>query len=502
MTEAKANNQMTVTIDGTTTMVAQGSTILAAARGCGVDIPTLCYLEGQMPHANCRMCVVEVEGKPGLVPACATPVRDGMRVITDSERIRSARKTTLELLLAHHAVDCHHCLRIGSSKCADLDPKFCEMCFFCDCVRDGFCELQALARAYGVDVLPFEERHYEFAVDGSAAALVRDPNKCIECRRCVDACRETSGIGVLRVDGAGDRIAVVPDGPTMAASSCVGCGRCVDVCPTGAVHMREHIDDVLEAAHRYDTTAVAVVDPLVPAQLERLFGVKEGSIDLGRVASALRKVGFSYVFDTTVGWRMVAQQMDEVLRARGTEADVAPVVFGLDRAAQRMLDGRVVMADVSVEHIASPERVACQAARNRVAQLRGIAQTDVTLVCFTVDNAICTEAPATAEMDTACGVRELYRMLLRTGGAPWRRAIEPLDHLDGEGAASEAPLMHALNGAPRTIEQGRSAVVPVGAHKVLAVSSLGQARGVFEHDATVLPGGVELTDVDAVAVRS
>ena len=145
-----------ITINDRKLLIPTGSTILEAAAGAGIRIPTLCHLKDIDARANCRMCVVEVEKFRTFQPACATKVSEGMVVHTDTPAVRKSRKMTLELLLSRHAVDCHHCMRIGSSKCDDLDPKFCEMCFFCDCVRDGFCELQALSREYKVDKLPYE----------------------------------------------------------------------------------------------------------------------------------------------------------------------------------------------------------------------------------------------------------------------------------------------------------------------------------------------------------
>jgi len=169
-----------IIMDGRSLSVPAGTSVLEAARANGIRIPTLCFLKELDPRASCRMCVVEIEGARTFQHACATRVREGMVVHTDTEAVRASRKLTLELLLSNHAVDCHHCLRIGSSRCDDLDPKFCEWCFFCDCVKDGFCELQALAREYGVDQLPFPQHHGRYPVDDSAV-IVRDPNKCIKC---------------------------------------------------------------------------------------------------------------------------------------------------------------------------------------------------------------------------------------------------------------------------------------------------------------------------------
>ena len=151
-----------VMINGKKYNVDSDKTILQAAKENDIRIPTLCHFKGLTGHANCRMCVVEVKGMRTLQPACVTKVSEGMEVMTESDTVVESRKTTLELILAHHAVDCHHCLRIGSSSEQSLDPKYCESCFWCDCVRDGFCELQSLAREYHVDILPYTQKDKDY----------------------------------------------------------------------------------------------------------------------------------------------------------------------------------------------------------------------------------------------------------------------------------------------------------------------------------------------------
>lgn len=201
-----------IKINGQSHSVSKDWTILQAGRHCQIDIPTLCAYKDMMPTANCRMCVVEVEGARTLLTACSTKVSEGMVIETHSDKIKTSRKMTLELILSRYSVDCHHCARIGSSKIVDLNPRFCEMCFFCDCVREGFCELQTLARAYGVDKLPYT----------------------IE-------------------------------------STCVGCGKCLDVCPTGAIFMKEQKDELLYYAYNLGTTTVAHISKNIIEPLAELF---------------------------------------------------------------------------------------------------------------------------------------------------------------------------------------------------------------------------------------
>ena len=280
-----------IIMDGRSLSVPAGTSVLEAARENGIRIPTLCFLKDLDPRASCRMCVVEIEGARTFQHACATKVREGMVIHTDTEAVRESRKLTLELLLSNHAVDCHHCLRIGSSRCDDLDPKFCEMCFFCDCVKDGFCELQALAREYKVDVLPFSQKHNTHPVDATTV-IVRNPNKCIKCKRCVDVCGKIQTVHNLAASGRGCEITIGPAfGKSMAESECVGCGRCVEVCPTGAIYAMEHKDELVYYAHKDGMKTAAMVDADAIPELERVLKLQPGTVTPEQLAGSLKKIG-------------------------------------------------------------------------------------------------------------------------------------------------------------------------------------------------------------------
>ncbi len=324
--------RVNLTINGKSVTAPKGSTILEAAESAGIRIPTLCFYKGLEPGASCGLCEVEAEGFQTPLRACAFKVREGMVIRTDTDALQAGRKLRLQKLLSRHPVDCDHCLRIGSSKYADLDPKFCEMCFFCDCVREGFCELQALAHEYGIDVLPFAIVPGDQPLDATTA-IVRNPNKCISCRRCVKVCNQVQTVNNLKAVKDGVALA---SGGSMAESGCVGCGRCVEVCPTGALFAREHKDELVYYAHREGVrTAAAVSAELLP-ELERVLALAPGSVTLGEIAGALRKIGVDAVFDLAEAEEAAAAQaealLDEKLQAG------RPVILTNSFAAKAFLE--------------------------------------------------------------------------------------------------------------------------------------------------------------------
>ncbi len=212
-----------IKINGKSVTVPEGTTILEAARKKDIYIPTLCAYEGLKPKAACRLCMVNVKGEDKERLACAVRVTDGMVITTDSDELFKKRKAIVEEMFRQHTVDCHHCMRIGSTLAKDFDPKFCKDCYFCDCVKDGFCELQQKALEFGVDVLPFEPHEHDFGVDASTGSVIRNMDKCIKCRRCLDICK-AQGVGILG-------IIKTENGQTVGAKNglkadgCIRCGR-------------------------------------------------------------------------------------------------------------------------------------------------------------------------------------------------------------------------------------------------------------------------------------
>ncbi|NTW21569.1 MAG: 4Fe-4S dicluster domain-containing protein [Nostocales cyanobacterium W4_Combined_metabat2_030] len=408
-----------VTIDGKVYSVDKDKTILAAARENHINIPTLCHFEGLDAKANCRICVVEVEGMRTLQPACATKVNEGMVMLTASEKVVNARKATLELILAHHAVDCHHCLRIGSSDEQSLDPSFCEMCFWCDCERDGFCELQSLAREYHVDVLPYVQYEKDYEVDCSLGSIVRNPNKCIKCKRCVDVCSDMQSVHNLSLANRGRDTMVVPElGKTMAESACVRCGHCVDVCPTGALYLKEHMNEVLFHTHAYHDNTIAMVSGNVVTKLEELYKLQPNTISVKNIVAALRKIGFDKVISDTRARSIVAEQAASIIESK---VAAGPVIITNSCAVMNFVD----------EYFSDKKNLinvydSIQTAFGKIAK-EYKKENPIYTVNITATKEAGAEAKETSNVDFVLNERELYRMFIRTGGAPARKKPQEFD---------------------------------------------------------------------------
>lgn len=402
-----------LTINGKPVSVSRGTTILEAAKTAGIRIPTLCAYEGMGPHAACRLCIVQVEGEEKEKLACAVKAAEGMSVVTDSPALFEKRKATLTDMFHRHTVDCDHCARVGGSRIEDLEPEICENCFYCDCQRKGFCELQALAREFGISTLPFEPRRDDFLRDESTGVILRDPNKCVKCRRCVDVCKNTQAVGVLgMIKTENGQTVGVMTAATLAESACIRCGRCIDVCPTGAVYLKEHKDELPYYAHQRGVRTAALIDRSVLPELARLYG---GPITMGQLCAALRKIGVDAVFDADELQPLLAQDLKEKLAGRtGGRAVVA-----VDPAAKAWL--RTFCSDRDEEFVFVEDEQTRFAALtkgrfDKVYRISG-------------QNSFAAEIEETGCADFFYNARELFRICKRTGANPRRLKESPTDKL-------------------------------------------------------------------------
>ena len=266
---------ITIQANGRAIEAKPGEMLLDALRRAGISVPTLCHMDGLFPSGACRMCVVEVDGRPGLVPSCACPVAEGMVVKTHSARALRARKTIIELLLANHPDDCLYCVR-----CND-------------------CELQHLAAELGVRERRYTGTRRRQKEDISSPSIVRDQDKCILCGKCVRVCEEVQGVAAIDFAGRGSHAHIATAFEQgLNISSCIYCGQCIMVCPTGALREQSHIKEVMEALSDPDRIVVVQHAPSVSVTIGEELGLKPGSDVCGIMVSGLRQLGFDYVFDT------------------------------------------------------------------------------------------------------------------------------------------------------------------------------------------------------------
>lgn len=282
-----------LTIDNKTLEVPKGTTILEAAKSIGIHIPSLCYIKLEELHYEnnpgaCRICVVEIEGRRNLAPSCKQECTEGMVVHTHTPRVINARKTVMELLLSNHPAEC------------------------LTCSSNGHCELQNLAHSLGIRQIRYKGEMSEFEIDRSPS-IVRNPNKCIMCRRCETMCNTIQTVGALTAVNRGFHAAVsTAFERDIAGSTCSYCGQCVSVCPVNALSGRNTQDPVLEALADPDKIVIAQTAPAVRTALGRDFGFAPGTLVTGKMVTALRQLGFDYVFDTDFG-------ADVTIMEEGTE---------------------------------------------------------------------------------------------------------------------------------------------------------------------------------------
>ena len=298
------DKMINIKINGMPCSVPYGTTILEAARQLGIEIPTLCFLKEINEIGACRFCVVEVTGARSLVAACVFPIeREGTEIFTNSDRVRKARKTTLELILSTHERKC------------------------LSCIRSGNCELQKLCKEYGVD----DEGRFDgdkpvYEIDYSAAHMVRDNNKCILCRRCVAACNQ-QGISVIGANARGidTHIGSAFELP-LNATSCISCGQCIVNCPVGALYEKDDTEKVFQAISDPTKHVVVQAAPAVRATLGECFDMPIGTDVTGKMFAALRRLGFDKVFDTNFAADLTIMEEATELLSRVKNGGVLPMI--------------------------------------------------------------------------------------------------------------------------------------------------------------------------------
>lgn len=290
-------------INGMPISVPEGTTVLEAAQANGIDIPTLCYLKDISESGSCRMCVVEIVGARALQAACVYPVAEGIEVLTHSPKVKQARKNTLELILSNH-----------DRKCLT-------------CSRNQNCELQKLCDELGISEIAYQGVMSEYEIDESGTSIVRDNNKCVLCRRCVNVCKNVQTVGVIDAQerGFNTTIGCAFETP-LGETACVNCGQCITACPTGALHEHYATDDVFAAIADPDKYVVVQTAPAVRAALGEEFGFPMGTAVTGKMVAALRRLGFDKVFDTDTGADLTIMEEGTELLSRIKNGGTLPMI--------------------------------------------------------------------------------------------------------------------------------------------------------------------------------
>lgn len=271
-------SKVNLTIDRIKVSIDEGASVLDAVKKAGIKIPTLCHLPEIQSIGVCRLCLVEIEGSPKLQTSCVYPVSEGMLVKTNTPVLREARKCVLELILSNHPSDCS------------------------TCVRNLNCELQRLANELGVRKIEYPGEKSKIRIDSSNPSIIRDTEKCVLCRRCVSVCHQVQGIGVIFPQKRGFETVIAPPFDLkLKEMPCTFCGQCITVCPVGAIYEKEYIDEVWQAINDSEKFVIVQTAPAIRAAIGEEFGLEPGTRCTGKLATALRRMGFDKVFDTQFG---------------------------------------------------------------------------------------------------------------------------------------------------------------------------------------------------------
>lgn len=390
-----AKEKIKLYIDDIPVEINKGETVLKAAEKAGKYIPTLCYLEEINELGACRVCVVELEDDNRIVASCTTPAQEGMKVKTNTKKVRDTRKMNMEFLLSDHDVNCT------------------------SCIRNEDCELREVAEFMGIRDIRFTGKQNHREVDKSTPSIMRDPDKCILCRRCVSVCEEIQSVKAIVPDGRGFETTVNPSFyDKLGDSPCVYCGQCSTVCPTGAITEVEYTEEVWDAIFDPDKHVIVQTAPAVRVGLAEAFNAEPGTIVTGQMVAALKKLGFDKVFDTNFTADLTIMEEGTELIERINSGGTLPLFTSCSPGWIKFLEHQY---PETIEHLSScksPQQMFGAVAKSYYAEKNNINKEDLVVVSImpcTAKKFEATREEMSEDVDYSLTTRELGRMIKQAG---------------------------------------------------------------------------------------
>ncbi|WKY43574.1 NADH-dependent [FeFe] hydrogenase, group A6 [Eubacteriaceae bacterium ES2] len=388
--------EVTFKINGQEMTVPEGTTILEAARMKNIDIPTLCFLKDINEIGACRMCLVEIAGARALQASCVYPVANGIEVLTNSPKVREARRVNLELILSDHNRECT------------------------TCVRSENCELQSMAKDLGVSDVPFEGVRSGHLIDNMSTSVVRDESKCILCKRCSAVCSSVQGVAVLGAVGRGFTSQVQPVfDKSLAEVGCINCGQCIINCPVGALTEKSNISQVWDAIADPSKTVIVQTAPAVRAALGEEFGMPMGTAVTGKMVASLKRLGFDKVFDTDFGADVTIMEEGTELLGRIKNNGVLPMITSCSPGWIKFIETYYPEQIPHLSSCKSPQNMTGALLKSHYAKMNNIDPKDMVVVSIMPCTAkkyevqrdeLCT-ADGYPDVDISITTRELARMI-------------------------------------------------------------------------------------------
>jgi len=348
-------------IDGLNIELEEKTSILDAAKKANINIPTLCYEDGLSIYGGCRLCVVEIEGEDLLKPACATKIEAGMKIKTHSKKVRDLRKNLFELIIATHNIDCQlNCLT---------------------CSRASNCELKDIAEDIGLSKMRLDPIKRGDSIDNSSYSIVREPEKCISCNRCIRKCEEVQGIGIFTTANRGPETVVTTfKDRGMGNVECTNCGQCILSCPTGALHELYQKDSVLDILNDESKHVVVQTAPAVRIAISESFSNQAGDISTGQLVTALKRLGFDAVFDTNFAADLTIMEEGTELINRIKSGDRLPLFTSCSPGWIKFIEHFYPEHLDNLSTAKSPQQMFGAVAKSYYAKEAGIAPDDIIVV--------------------------------------------------------------------------------------------------------------------------